>query len=94
MQLTNYNNSFKETKFILKGIFDSGIHEYNQRFIYGSDLSIVDKKPYSYIKLKLYDPLNAKNVSQNLFNQFSIMSSNWTETHNALFQAIGNEKIF
>ena len=92
LQLTNYNNSFKETKFILKGIFDSGIHEYNQRFIYGSDLSIVDKKPYSYIKLKLYDPLNAKNVSQNLFNQFSIMSSNWTETHNALFQAIGNEK--
>ena len=34
LQLTNYNNSFKETKFILKGIFDSGIHEYNQRFIY------------------------------------------------------------
>ena len=42
----------------------------------GVNLSIVDKKPYSYIKLKLYDPLNAKNVSQNLFNQFSIMSSN------------------
>ena len=92
LQLTNYNNSFTETKFILKGIFDSGIHEYNQRFIYGSDLSIVDKKLYSYIKLKLHNPLKAINVSQHLLDQFSIMSSNWTETHNALFQAIGNEK--
>ena len=33
LQLTNYNNSFTETKFILKGIFDSGIHEYNQRLL-------------------------------------------------------------
>ena len=92
LKLTNYNNSFTETKFILKGIFDSGIHEYNQRFIYGSDLSIVDEKLYSYIKLKLHNPLKAINVSKHLFDEFSIVSSNWTETHNALFQAIGNEK--
>ena len=92
IQLTNYNNVFKQDSFKITGIFDSGIYEYNQRFIYGSDLALTNRDSYTYIKLKLSDPLNAVKISRDLFNQYSIISSNWTETHNALFQAIGNEK--
>ena len=39
IKLSNYNNIFKLNDFIVTGIFDAGIHEYNQRFIYGSDLA-------------------------------------------------------
>ena len=92
IQFTNYNKVFKQDSFMITGIFDSGIYEYNQRFIYGSDLALTNTDSYTYIKLKLSDPLNAAKISRDLFNQYSIISSNWTETHNALFQAIGNEK--
>ena len=92
IQFTNYNKVFKQDSFTVTGIFDSGIYEYNQRFIYGSDLALTNRDSYTYIKLKLSDPLNAVKISRDLFNQYSIISSNWTETHNALFQAIGNEK--
>ena len=92
IQFTNYNKVFKQDSFMVTGIFDSGIYEYNQRFIYGSDLALTNRDSYTYIKLKLSDPLNAVKISRDLFNQYSIISSNWTETHNALFQAIGNEK--
>ena len=92
IQFTNYNKVFKQDSFMVTGIFDSGIYEYNQRFIYGSDLALTNRDSYTYIKLKLSDPLNAVKMSRDLFNQYSIISSNWTETHNALFQAIGNEK--
>ena len=92
IQFTNYNKVFKQDSFMITGIFDSGIYEYNQRFIYGSDLALTNRDSYTYIKLKLSDPLNATKISRDLFNQYSIISSNWTETHNALFQAIGNEK--
>ena len=92
IQFTNYNKVFKQDSFMITGIFDSGIYEYNQRFIYGSDLALTNRDSYTYIKLKLSDPLNAVKISRDLFNQYSIISSNWTETHNALFQAIGNEK--
>ena len=92
IKFTNYNKVFKRDSFMITGIFDSGIYEYNQRFIYGSDLALTNTDSYTYIKLKLSDPLNAAKISRDLFNQYSIISSNWTETHNALFQAIGNEK--
>ena len=92
IQFTNYNKVFKQDSFMVTGIFDSGIYEYNQRFIYGSDLALTNRDSYTYIKLKLSDPLNATKISRDLFTQYSIISSNWTETHNALFQAIGNEK--
>ena len=92
IQFTNYNKAFKQDSYMVTGIFDSGIYEYNQRFIYGSDLALTNRDSYTYIKLKLSDPLNAAKISRDLFNQYSIISSNWTETHNALFQAIGNEK--
>lgn len=92
IQFTNYNKVFKQDSFMVTGIFDSGIYEYNQRFIYGSDLALTNRDSYTYIKLKLSDPLNAVKISRDLFDQYSIISSNWTETHNALFQAIGNEK--
>jgi lipoprotein-releasing system permease protein len=92
IQITNYNKVFKQDSFMITGIFDSGIYEYNQRFIYGSDLALTNIDSYTYIKLKLSDPLIAARISRDLFNQYSIISSNWTETHNALFQAIGNEK--
>ncbi len=92
IQFTNYNKVFNQDSFMITGIFDSGIYEYNQRFIYGSDLALTNRDSYTYIKLKLSDPLNAAEISRDLFNQYSIISSNWTETHNALFQAIGNEK--
>ena len=92
IQFTNYDKVFKQDSFMITGIFDSGIYEYNQRFIYGSDLALTNTDSYTYIKLKLSDPLNAVKISRDLFNQYSIISSNWTETHNALFQAIGNEK--
>ncbi len=92
IQVVNYNKTYKKNKFIITGIFDSGIHEYNQRFVYGSDLAVTDKTQFTYIKLKLAQPLNALKISRQLFDEHSIVSSNWTETHNALFQAIGNEK--
>ena len=90
--LTNYKKIYINNKFTVSGIFDSGIHEYNQRFIYGSNQNLYNSKEYSYIKLKLIDPLQAASVSKQLFNSHSLITSNWTETHNSLFQAINNEK--
>ena len=92
IELSNYNNIYKQEFFKISGIFDSGIYEYNQRFVYGSDLALKSTDAYTYIKLKLSDPLDAVNTSKDLFTEYGIISSNWTETHNALFQAIGNEK--
>ena len=90
--ITNYKGIYKSNKYIVSGIFDSGINEYNQRFIYGSNLNLSNTNEYSYVKLKLNDPLQASFVSSQLFNSNSLITSNWTETHNALFQAINNEK--
>tara|TARA_B100000035_G_scaffold174541_1_gene148909 strand:- start:116 stop:1210 length:1095 start_codon:yes stop_codon:yes gene_type:complete len=92
IELSNYNNIYKLESFKISGIFDSGIYEYNQRFVYGSDLALSSTDSYTYIKLKLSEPLEAVKISRELFSKYSIVSSNWTETHNALFQAIGNEK--
>ena len=90
--ISNYKGIYKSNKYIVSGIFDSGINEYNQRFIYGSNLNLYNTNEFSYIKLKLNDPLQASFVSSQLFNSNSLITSNWTETHNALFQAINNEK--
>ena len=90
--ITNHKAIYKSNKYIVSGIFDSGINEYNQRFIYGSNLNLYNTNEFSYIKLKLNDPLQASFVSSQLFNSNSLITSNWTETHNALFQAINNEK--
>jgi lipoprotein-releasing system permease protein len=90
--ITNYKGIYKSNKYVVSGIFDSGINEYNQRFIYGSNLNLHNTNEFSYVKLKLNDPLQASFVSSQLFNSNSLITSNWTETHNALFQAINNEK--
>jgi lipoprotein-releasing system permease protein len=90
--ITNYKEVYKSNKYIISGIFDSGINEYNQRFVYGSNINLYNTDEFSYIKLKLIDPLQASHVSSQLFNSYSLITSNWTETHNALFQAINNEK--
>jgi lipoprotein-releasing system permease protein len=90
--ITNYKKIYKSTKYIVNGIFDSGINEYNQRFIYGSNQNLHNNVEFSYVKLKLIDPLQASSVSRELFDSYSLITSNWTETHNALFQAINNEK--
>ena len=90
--VSNYKKTYISNKFIVSGIFDSGINEYNQRFIYGSNLNLHRPDQFSYIKLKLIDPLKASLISRELFNSYSLITSNWTETHNALFQAINNEK--
>jgi len=92
IEISNYNELHKNNKFVISGIFDSGLYEYNQRFVYGSNTSLINNSAYSYIKIKLLNPLNAALVSRNLFSKFGIITSNWTETHNALFQAINNEK--
>ncbi len=92
VNISNYNKLQKSNKFIISGIFDSGLHEYNQRFVYASDKSLINILDYTYIKMKLFNPLEASLVSRDLFNKFGIFTSNWTETHNALFQAISNEK--
>ena len=90
--ITNYKEVYKSNKYIISGIFDSGINEYNQRFVYGSNINLYNTNEFSYVKLKLIDPLQASYVSSQLFNSYSLITSNWTETHNALFQAINNEK--
>ena len=90
--ITNYKEVYKNNKYIISGIFDSGINEYNQRFVYGSNTNLYNTNEFSYVKLKLIDPLQASYVSSQLFNSYSLITSNWTETHNALFQAINNEK--
>ena len=92
IKLINYDKTFTKANLLVTGIFDSGIHEYNQRYVFGSDMALADKTKYKYIKLKLSEPLDALKISRELFDEYSIVSSNWTETHNALFQAIGNEK--
>ena len=90
--VSDYKDIYVDKSFKVIGIFDSGIHEYNQRFVLGSDYALKDVSNFSYIKVNLLNPLDAIKVSRDLFNDYSIISSNWTETHNALFQAIGNEK--
>ena len=90
--VSNYKKTYISNKLIVSGIFDSGINEYNQRFIYGSNLNLHSTDQFSYIKLKLIDPLKASSISRELFHSYSLITSNWTETHNALFQAINNEK--
>ena len=90
--VSNFKKTFITNKFIVSGIFDSGINEYNQRYIYGSNLNLKNADQFSYVKLKLIDPLKASSISKELFNSHSLITSNWTETHNALFQAINNEK--
>ena len=90
--VSDYKDIYVDKSFKVIGIFDSGIHEYNQRFVVGSDYALRDVSNFSYIKVNLLNPLDAIKVSRGLFNDYSIVSSNWTETHNALFQAIGNEK--
>ena len=90
--VSDYKDIYVDKSFKVIGIFDSGIHEYNQRFVVGSDYALRDVSNFSYIKVNLLNPLDAIKVSRDLFNDYSIISSNWTETHNALFQAIGNEK--
>jgi lipoprotein-releasing system permease protein len=90
--ITNYKEVYKSNKYIISGIFDSGINEYNQRFVFGSNINLYNTNEFSYVKLKLIDPLQASYVSSQLFNSYSLITSNWTETHNALFQAINNEK--
>ena len=92
IKLINYDKTFTNVNLLVTGIFDSGIYEYNQRYVFGSDMALADKTKYKYIKLKLSEPLDALKISRELFDEYSIVSSNWTETHNALFQAIGNEK--
>ena len=92
LEISNYNKLYKNNKFIVSGIFDSGLYEYNQRFVFTNNTSLIDKSKYSYIKIKLFDPLKASIVSKGLFNNFGIITSNWAETHNTLFQAINNEK--
>jgi lipoprotein-releasing system permease protein len=76
----------------VRGIFDSGINEYNARFVYGNKSNYISAEDFSYIKLRLKDALKASYVSKDLFHSYSLITSNWTETHNALFQAINNEK--
>ena len=90
--VSDYKDIYVDKSFKVIGIFDSGIHEYNQRFVVGSDYALKDVSNFSYVKVNLLNPLDAIKVSRDLFNDYSIVSSNWTETHNALFQAIGNEK--
>ena len=90
--ISNHNKLHKKNKFIISGIFDSGLYEYNQRLVFGNNTSLIDSSKYSYVKIKLLNPLNAMAVSRNLFKYHGIITSNWTETHNTLFQAINNEK--
>ena len=92
ISITNYKKNFKNNIMTIKGIFDSGINEYNARFMYGNKSNYIPAKNFSYIKLRLRDALQASNISRNLFDSHSLITSNWTETHNALFQAINNEK--
>ncbi len=92
IKITNFKQNYKNDYLTIKGIFDSGINEYNARFIYGNNLNYISANKFSYIKLKLKDPLHASYVSKQLFDSHTLITSNWTETHNALFQAINNEK--
>ena len=92
LEISNHNKLHKSNKFIISGIFDSGLYEYNQRLVFGNYTSLIDPTEYSYIKIKLFNPLKASIVSRKLFNNYGIITSNWTETHNTLFQAINNEK--
>ena len=92
IEISNINLLHNNNILEVSGIFDSGLYEYNQRFVYGNNLNLIDKTNYSYIKITLFDPLEAARVSRKLFSQSGIITSNWTETHNALFQAISNEK--
>jgi len=92
ISIVNYKKNFKNNIMTVRGIFDSGINEYNARFVYGNKSNYISAEDFSYIKLRLKDALKASYVSKDLFHSYSLITSNWTETHNALFQAINNEK--
>jgi len=92
ISIVNYKKNFKNNIMTVKGIFDSGINEYNARFVYGNKSNYISAEDFSYVKLRLKDALQAPFVSKDLFHSHSLITSNWTETHNALFQAINNEK--
>ncbi len=92
IQLSIISNSYNNNIFTISGIFDSGLYEYNQRLVFANSSNIKNIKDLSFIKLRLTDPMLAKKVSLDLFNIHNIITSNWIENNNALFQAISNEK--
>ena len=99
------NNSTKlfpfKQRFIITGIFDAGIYEYNNAYTFISlrgllrNLEANNKRHINFdaVRIKLDDPLKSYSFV-NIFNknQNNFYAQDWSYTHQALFFAINNEK--
>ncbi|MEC9206263.1 MAG: lipoprotein-releasing ABC transporter permease subunit [Pseudomonadota bacterium] len=90
-----------KSKFIVSGIYDVGLYEYNNAFVFIKLESFIsriknlynEEKDFDAIRLKLKNPLDAYQFSinfQKINNNFIIQD--WTQTHVSFFNAINNEK--
>ncbi len=91
---------FKQ-KYIITGIFDAGIYEYNNAYTFINlsnllnDLKSNNKRHVNFdtVRIKLDDPLKSHLFAQMLNkNQNNFYAQDWSYTHQALFFAINNEK--
>ena len=89
-QLKNDKNNYK-----VSAIYDVGLYEYNNAYAFINLKNIVfaDQISTSKIRLKLQNPLNAREFSTDFNKSNSNMYAiDWIESHSSLFTAISNEK--
>ncbi|MBS83021.1 MAG: lipoprotein-releasing system transmembrane subunit LolC [Gammaproteobacteria bacterium] len=93
-QVLNLNKKFK-----VIGIYDIGLYEYNNSFVFINLNTITEvfqgKNNLSIdaFRVKLKKPLSAPYVNADLSKKYNnIFVQDWTQTHISLFTAINNEK--
>ena len=94
-KLVNYNKSLK-----VIGIYDVGLHEYNNAYIYTNINTFLASKNnnnnsliINLARIKLENPLDASDFSSFFNSQNTTMySRDWTKSHQSLFLAINSEK--
>tara|TARA_B100001750_G_C15503426_1_gene598744 strand:+ start:1063 stop:2313 length:1251 start_codon:yes stop_codon:yes gene_type:complete len=103
IKLKNRNNKlypFKK-KYIVSGIYDIGLYEYNNAFVFiklnnfTSEIQDLhgENQQIDAIRLKLKDPLKSYKFSLNFEKENkNLIVQDWTQTHVSFFNAINNEK--
>ena len=90
-----------KTKYIVSGIFDIGLYEYNNAFVFidlNNFLSIFKERNnenlyLDAIRLKLKNPLQSYRFSLDFErSNKAFFIQDWSETHQSFFNAINNEK--
>ena len=84
-----------ENNYKVSAIYDVGLYEYNNAyaFINLKNIILTDQISMNKIRLKLHNPLNAREFSTDFNKSNSRMyARDWIESHSSLFTAISNEK--